>query len=88
MTTLELLDRCTDHHSRPRHCVRSLVRETWLERSRGEGFDPGTMLLSRRQLADGELRLIMRDECVLAVGLLDGDPLAVDVTDELRCALD
>lgn len=82
----KILARCTDACHRPRTFCSKVVRDAF-ERDRADGFDPSPVFFDVRGFDSDELRLLARDGRVLAVGCVEMEPWAVDVTDDLEALL-
>jgi hypothetical protein len=80
-----ILARVTDSTHRPRSFAAATVRDAF-HRDRADGFDPSPIFWDVRDFGD-ELRLMVRDNRVLAVGCVEREAWAVDVTDDLEALL-
>jgi hypothetical protein len=81
-----ILARVTDSIHRPRSFVAATVRDAF-HRDRADGFDPSPIFWDVTGFDAGELRLMARDNRVLAVGCVEREAWAVDVTDDLEALL-
>lgn len=81
-----ILARVTDSTHRPRSFAAATVRDAF-HRDRADGFDPSPIFWSVRDMDADELRLMVRDNRVLAVGCVKREAWAVDVTDDLEALL-
>lgn len=80
------LARVTDSTHRPRSFAAATVRDAF-HRDRADGFDPSPIFWDVRGFDSDELRLMVRDNRVIAVGCVADVPWAVDVTDDLEALL-